>query len=131
MAIARRRAAFLADMQTVWNTVTSLDAYAWRSDVSRIEIVSENRFIEYSKEGIATTFTVTLVEPCKRWEFDLENDKIKGHWTGLFTQAGKQTVLDFTENVVAKKLLMRPFVKAFLKKQQAQYFTDLQKALQC
>ena len=42
--------------------------------------------------------------------------------------AGK-TEIDFTETVTAKKLFMRPFVKTFLKKQQAQYIADLRKAL--
>ncbi len=129
MAIAHIKAVFQADLQTVWNTVTSLDAYAWRSDVSRIEVVSETQFIEYSKEGIATRFTVTVKQPCARWEFDMENDNIKGRWIGVFTRDGEQTAIDFTEEVTAKKLLMKPFVKAYLKKQQAQYAADLRKAL--
>lgn len=33
------------------------------------------------------------------------------------------------ETVTAKKLLMKPFVKAYLKKQQAQYVPDLKKGL--
>ena len=84
---------------------------------------------EYYVEGYATTFTITVVEPCKCWEFDMENDNMKGHWTGVFTQKGKQTEIDFTENIVAKKLFMKPFVKSFLKKQQALYVSDLKKAL--
>lgn len=32
-----------------------------------------------------TTFTVTVNEPYKRWEFDMENGNMKGHWTGVFT----------------------------------------------
>ena len=37
--------------------------------------------------------------------------------------------IDFTENVTAKKLLMKPFVGMYLKKQQAAYLRDLKKAL--
>ena len=55
---------------------------------------------------------------------------MKGHWSGIFTQKCGQTEIDFTEDVTAKKVFMRPFVKAFLKKQQAQYIADLKKALQ-
>lgn len=113
----------------MWDTVTSLEQYEWRSDLSKIEVLNEMQFVEYTKEGYATTFTITAVEPCKRWEFDMENDNLKGHWTGVFSQKGEQTEIDFTEEVTAKKALMKPFVKAFLKKQQELYISDLQKAL--
>ncbi len=65
---------------------------------------------------LATTFTITLFEPYKRWAFDVENSNIKGHWIGIFTQKGEKTEIDFTEDVTAKKVLMKPFVKAYLKK---------------
>lgn len=129
MAVSNIKAAFQSDIQKVWDTVTSLEKYEWRSDLSKIEILNENQFVEYTKEGYATTFTITVTESCKRWEFDLENDNMKGHWSGVFTQKGEETEIDFTENVVAKKVFMKPFVKAFLKKQQEQYISDLKKAL--
>ena len=129
MAVAQIKAVFPAQIQKVWDTVTALDACAWRSDLARIEAVSETRFIEYSKDGFATTFTVTASEPCKRWEFDLENENMKGHWTGVFSQRGDLTEVTFTEDITAKRLLLKPFVKPFLKKQQARYIADLRKAL--
>lgn len=129
MAISNIKAVFQQDIQKVWETVTSLNSYAWRSDLSKIEILNENQFVEYTKEGYATTFTITAIETCKRWEFDMENDNMKGHWTGIFTQKDGQTEIDFTEEVVAKKLFMKPFVKSFLKKQQTLYVSDLKKAL--
>lgn len=129
MAISNIKAVFQQDIQKVWETVTSLNNYAWRSDLSKIEILNENQFVEYTKEGYATTFTITAVETCKRWEFDMENDNMKGHWIGIFTQKDGQTEIDFTENVAARKLFMRPFVKSFLKKQQTLYVSDLKKAL--
>ena len=129
MAVSNVTAAFQSDIQKVWETVTSIEKFEWRSDLSRIEVKNEKQFIEYTKEGYATTFTVTVAEPCRRWEFDMENDNMKGHWIGVFTQKGEETEIDFTENVVAKKVFMKPFVKAFLKKQQEQYISDLKKAL--
>ena len=129
MAVSNIKAVFQSDVQKVWEVVTSLKNYSWRSDLSKIEIVNENQFIEYTKEGYATTFTITSTELYKRWEFDMENDNMKGHWTGVFTQKDGQTEIDFTENVTAKKVFMRPFVKIYLKKQQALYVSDLQKAL--
>ena len=129
MAVSKIIAAFRNDVQTVWNIVTSLENYKWRSDLSKIEILNEKQFIEYTKDGYATTFTITVQEPCKRWEFDMENSNMKGHWTGIFAEKDGQTEIVFTEDVTAKKLIMKPFVKAFLKKQQEQYISDLRKAL--
>lgn len=129
MAISKIKAVFQNDIQTVWNIVTSLENYKWRSDLSKIEILNEKQFIEYTKDGYATTFTITVQEPCKRWEFDMENSNMKGHWTGIFTEKDGQTEIEFTEDVTAKKMIMKPFVKAYLKKQQEQYISDLRKAL--
>ena len=131
MAVSKVKVIFPSDVKRVWETVTSLENVAWRSDLSRIEIVDDKTFIEYTKEGYATTFTVTATDPCRRWEFDMENDNMKGHWTGVFTQKGEETEVDFTEDVTAKKLVMKPFVGAYLRKQQAQYIADLSKALSC
>ena len=130
MAVSNRKAFFPCDVQTVWNIVTGLSDCSWRSDLSKIEILSQGQFAEYTKDGYATTFTVTLQDPCQRWEFDMENDLMTGHWTGIFTSENGGTTIDFTEAVTAKKLLMKPFVKAYLKKQQAAYIRDLRNALE-
>lgn len=129
MAVSNIKATFQCNIQKTFEMVTSLKEYAWRSDLGRIEIVDENHFIEYTKEGYATNFTVTAKEPYKRWEFDMENENMKGHWIDVFTQKGEETEIDFMEDVTAKKFFMKPFVKAYLKKQQAQYVADLEKAL--
>ena len=129
MAISNMKATFESEVKKVWEIVTSLENYSWRSDLSIIEILNDKQFVEYTNEGYATTFTITVIELYQRWEFDMENDNIKGHWIGVFTQKGGQTEIDFTEDVTAKKFFMKPFVKSFLKKQQTQYISDLQKAL--
>lgn len=129
MAVCSIKAVFDKDILEVWSVVTSLENYVWRSDLSKIEVVDEKQFVEYTKDGYATTFTITAEEPCKRWEFDMENSNMKGHWTGIFIEEEGRTVIEFTEEVTAKKALMKPFVKAYLKKQQALYVADLRKAL--
>lgn len=75
------------------------------------------------------TFTITTSIPFTCWKFDMENSNIKGHWTGIFTEKNGQTEIDFTEDVIAKRFIMKPFIKAFLKKQQALYISDLRKVL--
>ena len=129
MAISNMKATFQCEIQKVWNIVTSLDNYSWRSDLDRIEVLDNNRFIEYTKEGYATTFTITNTEPCRCWEFDMDNDNMSGHWIGIFSYENGITTIDFTENVTAKKLVMKPFVKSYLKKQQSAYAADLEKAV--
>ena len=130
MARANIKTAFSCDIKKVWETVTSLKVYSWRSDLSKIEILSKNKFTEYTKNGYTTTFTTTVMEPYKRWEFDMENENLYGHWIGLFSQKGDKTIIDFTEDVTAKKCLMKPFVGMYLKKQQASYIQDLKRELE-
>lgn len=130
MAEARIKVSFQTDIQRVWDTVTSLTNYSWRSDIDKIERVSENKFIEYTKEGYPTEFTVTACEQCRRWEFDMENGNMKGHWTGLFSQKEGQTEIEFIELAEAKKAFIKLFVKGYLKKQQARYIEDLKRALE-
>lgn len=124
------KATIKSDIDKVWEAVLAVEKYStWRSDLSRTEIVNEDQFIEYTKEGYPTTFTVTFSEPHKQWEFDMENTNMKGHWKGIFNSKGDETEVDFTECVTVKKFFMKPFVKSYLKKQQAQFVRDLKSAL--
>ena len=128
MATSNIKALIPSVLRQVWDFVLDIENYtAWRSDLSKTEVISDEQFIEYTKDGYPTTFTVTLVEPYRRWEFDMENSNMKGHWIGIFTARGDETEIDFTEQVEAKKLLMKPFVKSYLKKQQIQFVADIMK----
>lgn len=129
MAAAKIRAEFSCSVKKVWDVVTSLEEYSWRSDIGKIEVVGEKQFVEYTKEGYATTFTITRTKPYESWEFDMENDNMSGHWTGIFSEENGKAVIEFTEEVTAKKAVMKPFVKMYLKRQQAQYVKDLEKAV--
>lgn len=128
MATSNIKALIPSELRQVWDFVLDIENYtAWRSDLSKTEVISDEQFIEYTRDGYPTTFTVTLVEPYRRWEFDMESSNMKGHWTGIFTAKGDETEIDFTEQVEAKKLLMKPFVKSYLKKQQIQFVADIMK----
>lgn len=129
MAVSKIKAVFQSSIQRVWEVVTSLENYAWRSDLSKTQVLSDSQFVEYTKDGFPTTFTITKTEPYRCWEFDMENKNMKGHWTGIFTETDGGTEVEFTEEVTAKKAIMKPFVKAYLKKQQELYISDLRKAL--
>lgn len=131
MANSNIKAIIDSDIYKVWKIVLTVDEYSTcRSDLSKTETVNEKKFIEYTKEGYATMFTVTVVEPYKRWELDMENSNMKGHWVGIFISKGNETEIDFTEDVTVKKFFMKPFIKSFLKKQQTQFIMDLKKVLE-
>lgn len=129
MAVSNIKVTFPCDIHTVWKVITDVAHSTWRSDVSRTEVLNERQFVEYTKEGYATTFTTTVLEPFRQWEFDMENSNMKGHWTGVFKEKDGWTEIEFTEDVTAKKIWMRPLVRGFLKKQQKRYVSDLRKAL--
>ena len=116
--------------EDVWQMVTDLRHTAWRSDLSRVEERGHRSFVEYTREGFPTQFTVTCAEPFQRWEFDLENANLRGHWVGTFTETAGGTVLCFTETVEVKRWWMGPFVRGYLKRQQARYVEDLRRALE-
>lgn len=128
MATSNIKVRLSCDIHRVWRVVTDVNHYSWRSDLSRTEVISDTQFIEYTKDEYPTTFTITVTQPYKRWEFDMENSNMKGHWIGIFISAGDETEIDFTEHVTAKKILMKPFVQLYLKRQQAQFVVDLKKA---
>lgn len=118
------------DIKDVWEVVTSLEDYTWRSDLSQIEIINNGeKFIEYANNGFPTTFTITAYEPMKKYEFNMENSRMTGHWIGTFSANAEKTTICFTEYITAKKLFIRPFVSLYLKMQQKQYMDDLQKKL--
>lgn len=130
MATVNRKEFFPCDIQKVWDIVTSLENTAWRSDISKVEIINEKQFVEYTKDGYPTNFTVTAKELHKRWEFDMENGNMKGHWTGVFQAEKEGTEIDFTEEVTVKNPIMKLLIKPYLKKQQETYIKDLRKALE-
>lgn len=131
MAKSNVKVTFLCPVEKVWDTVTDLRNYKWRSDINKICIVDDRNFEEYSKEGIVTSFQVTNKKEYVLWELALENQNIKGKWIGRFYRHGDNTTLDFMEDVRAKKWFLIPFVGSYLRKQQTQYFINLKKELGC
>ncbi len=130
MAVSEIQAEFKCDMKQIWETVTSLEDYSWRSDIGKIVVKSKKQFEEHTKDGYVTTFTITVFERDKRYEFDMDNENMSGHWTGIFSQQGDTVCIKFIEDVTAKKIFMKPFVKGYLKKQQQQYIADLRKTVE-
>ena len=130
MAVSKVTVHFPCPVEQVWQTVTDLSQTAWRSDLARVEVLDETHFVEYTKSGYATNFTVTACEPLRRWAFAMENGNMSGFWEGIFEAAEGGTRLHCTETVNAKHWWMRPFVPGYLKRQQRLYLDDLRRELQ-
>ena len=130
MATSKVTVHFPCPVEQVWRTVTDLTNTAWRSDLKQVEVLDETHFVEYTKSGYATNFTVTAFEPLQHWAFTMENGNMSGTWEGIFEAAESGTRLHCTETVNAKHWWMRPLVPGYLKRQQKLYLADLQEELQ-
>ncbi len=131
MAVSNMRATLLYPIEVVWDTVTNLKDFSWRSDLKDVRIIDENNFIEITKNGVETYFRITECIKYQSWIFEIENKNIKGAWVGKFYVEDDKTILDFTETVVSKKLIFKPFISLYLKRQQKIYFRDLKAKLNC
>ena len=131
MAISNIKVTLLCPVEIVWDTVTNLNNFSWRSDLKDVKIIDEHNFIEILKNGIETYFRITECIKYQSWIFEIENKNIKGAWIGKFYVEDDKTILDFTENVVSKKLIFKPFISLYLKRQQKIYFRDLKAKLNC
>lgn len=131
MAVSNLKATLICPIEIVWDTVTNLNDYSWRSDLKDVRIIDEHSFIEITKDGIETYFKITECIKYQSWIFEIENKNIKGTWIGKFYAEGDKTILDFTENIVSKKPILKPFISLYLKRQQKIYFRDLKAKLNC
>ena len=131
MAVSNLKATLICPIEIVWDTVTNLNDYSWRSDLKDVRIIDEHSFIEITKDGIETYFKITECIKYQSWIFEIENKNIKGTWIGKFYAEGDKTILDFTENIVSKKSILEPFISLYLKRQQKIYFRDLKAKLNC
>ena len=72
----------------MWQVVTDLSNTAWRSDLARVEVLDKTHFVEHTKSGYATNFTVTAWEPPRRWAFTMENGNMTGALGGKLRGGG-------------------------------------------
>ncbi len=123
-------ATFKSDIKKVWEVVTNNNKYEWRSDLSKIDVSADgNSFTEYTKNNFSTKFNITLKKPYERYEFDMANKNMKGHWIGTFIPVNNGTQIEFTEKVSVNNPIMNLFAGLYLKKQQSLYIADLKKEL--
>lgn len=116
--------------EKVWDIITNNKDYRWRTDLSKIEIIDEKNFIEYTKNEFPTNFKITKKEPYERYEFDLKNQNLTGHFIATIREIGKDKIeIKMIENIEVKSFIMRLLAKSYLKKQQEIYMRDLEEKL--
>lgn len=118
---------FDQDVVTVFEAVTNNNEFSWRSDIEKIEILSDKQFVEISKKGMQTKMTITTLRQNVQYEFDMDSKNYMGHWCGQFaslTDGGCR--LYIVEFIEVKSRLLRP-LSIFMnsKKYQDQYIEDL------
>ena len=122
---------FNCSPKKIWNIITDNSNYAWRSDLSKIEIIDSGHFTEYAKNNFPTRFTITAKDYLNLYCFDIENANIKGKWTGLFKRLDNgNTLLDFTEEIETSNPIMKLLARPYLKSQQKRYLRELAKKLE-
>ena len=131
MEVANIKVTLNCPIEKVWDKVTDLRDFGWRSDIKDIKIIDDKNFVEITKDWIETNFKVIECTKHQCWSFEIENANIKGTWIGKFYSNGDKTTLDFTENIISKKFILKPFVGLYLRNQQNLYFKDLKEALNC
>ncbi len=73
-----------ADIHAVWSILRDINSYhEWRSDIAKAEKIDNSGLIEYGKNGFRTYFSITCEESPYRWEFDIDNENMHGHWAGI------------------------------------------------
>ena len=110
---------FSCDKNKLWNIITDNSNYKLRTDLSKIEIIDETHFVEYTTNNFPTYFTITVKEKLREYKFDLENANLKGKWIGIFKELPNgNTELDFTEEIEVNNFIMKLLAKFYLKSQQ-------------
>ncbi len=121
---------FNCDKNKLWDIITDNANFAWRSDLSKIEIIDNTHFVEYTKKNFPTYFTIISKEKLKVYKFELKNENLKGKWIGIFKELPNGNIeLDFTEEIEVNSFIMKMLAKFYLKSQQKRYMRDLEREL--
>ena len=93
-----------SNIKNIWKIITDNEHYSWRSDISEIKIIEpHHKFIEVSKNGIQTVFTITAIKPYSLYEFNMENKYFRGHWIGHFHELSEQEIKILSTEILNMK----------------------------
>ena len=119
------------NIQVIWDVVTNNDDYIWRSDVKKIEKISNNKFVEYGKNYQIEFEIITFNEPVL-YEFKMKSNIYTGVWRGEFIEiSSERTKMVFTEKINFNNIFLKllSYLMLNLEKLQEKYFEDLKNKL--
>ena len=122
------QAVFPYPAEVVYHAVADLSCWQWRSDLAGLEILENgNAFMEISKNGSRTHFTITEKQIGSRYAFEMEGEWFTGQWLGEFSTVPGGTRVVFTEKIRMKRWPLRLIAPLCLplKKMQKTYAIDL------
>ena len=101
--VATRQGSFAASPDTVWKTITDVDAFpSWRPDVKSVERVPGTEKLTWIERGGSgtLTFTVDVSDAPHRLVTRIADPKLPfgGRWTYELSSSAGGTVLRITEN---------------------------------
>lgn len=116
----------------IWQVVTDLTNWQWRSDLSDCTITDEQSFIETPKKGKPIRFRIACLEQPHIWEFRMDSPTLIGTWQGTFepNENGGCRVKFIEDVTLRNKLIPNWIAKRLLTAYQTQYFRDLRAELQ-
>ena len=130
MAAYGTRTMLNCTVEKAWELVTTLETQMdWREDLKEIEILDSRQFIEHTRDGYITHYTLVKVEERKLWQRTLTNEDMVGQTLYTFVEKGNQTLFTMKENMSTSKLLFKIFVKNYLRSHQYNYIQNLKKAI--
>lgn len=130
MAAYATRTMLNCTVEKAWELVTTLETQMdWREDLKKIEILDSRQFIEHTRDGYTTHYTITKVEERQLWQRTLTNEDLVGHTSYTFVEKGNQTLFIMKENMSTSNLLFKIFVKNYLRSHQYNYIQSLKKAI--
>ena len=101
--------------QEVYSVIRAVErAPEWRSEVTRVEVLSANRFREHGKHG-AVTYDIVEDEPARRFVTRIADTNLgySGSWTYAIEPLPQGTRLTITENGIVTNVIFR-FMSRFV-----------------
>lgn len=105
-----------ASVETVWQKVTNFSAYkTWRKNLSEVEKVSANEWIETDSNGNKIPYKMTVLEDKKKLMVEITGKDLPfgGHWLIELNGARNSTEVTITENGEVYNALFR-FMSKFV-----------------
>lgn len=102
-----------APAQRVWKILTAWqDQPQWRLEIERVELKSENEFVEYPKRGGPIHFRVAYAEPPIRFGLEMTG-AVKGTYAIELIESAGVTVARATEKIVVENPFQRILIGLF------------------